>query len=111
MPRVAWWIAVVVSGGLAAGPAKAEFWTGQTFLQQAPEAQRSYLTGVLDMWEHVRKEVKPDPADRLIACVRTVTIDQFRARFVEWALGEPALWRLNTAELLLEGLDEVCRRP
>lgn len=103
--------AVGMAACLAAGPAKAEFWPAQVFLQQTPEAQRAYLTGLLDMWEHVRKRVAPDPADRLVACVRTTTIDQIRSRFVDWALGEPGLWRLNTAELFLEALDEICRRP
>lgn len=95
---------------LAAMPAQAEFWPAQVFLQQPPEAQRFYVTGLIDMWQYVRKELRPDPADVLVACSKVASADELRARFVDWALAEPALWRLNTAELLLEAAPTICKR-
>lgn len=107
-----WAQAAVIAAAamVAALPARAEYWPAQIFLQQPPEAQRFYLTGLLDMWQYVRKEVRPDPADPLVACSKLGSADELRARFVDWALGEPGLWRLNTAELLLEAVPVICRR-
>ena len=95
---------------MAALPARAEYWPAQIFLQQPPEAQRFYLTGLIDMWQYVRKEVRPDPTDPLVACSKALNADELRTRFVDWAVGEPGLWRLNTAELLIEAAPTICKR-
>lgn len=95
---------------LAALPVRAEYWPAQIFLQQPAEAQRFYLSGLIDMWQHVRKEVRPDPTDPLVACSKALNADELRTRFVDWALSEPGLWRLNTAELLLEAVPSICKR-
>lgn len=110
MNRVARAAAIAAVAIVAALPARAEYWPAQIFLQQPPEAQRFYLTGLLDMWQYVRKEVRPDPTDPLVACSKLGSADELRAKFVDWALRDPGLWRLNTAELLLEAVPEICKK-
>lgn len=101
------WVAVAVAW---AGQAQGEFWPTPYFLQQPPEAQRHYMTGLIDMYEHTRKVIAPDPADPVMVCVLRMTGESIRSRFIDWVLDEPALWRLSPAELFLQAMKDICAR-
>ncbi|MBM3507251.1 MAG: hypothetical protein FJX64_05925 [Alphaproteobacteria bacterium] len=103
-----WVLAAGVLGG--AGPAGAEFWPTPVFLQQPQDHQRAYVSGLLDMYQHTRNKIAPVPRDPIWECARLMTGESIRARFVEWVLAEPALWRLSPAELFLQALEDFCRR-
>ncbi len=102
---------VGVAAILWSSTAGAEFWQTQNFLAQPPDAQRAYVTGLMDMYQHARREIAPDPTDVVLQCLRTQTIDNVRTRFVDWVLGEPSLWRLSPAALFVQAMEEdICRK-
>lgn len=94
-----------------AGTARAEFWTTQYFLTQPPDQQRSYVVGLMDMYQHTRRVIAPDPTDLILVCLRTTAIDVVRSKFIDWVLGEPPLWRLSPAALFVKAMEEdICRK-
>ena len=99
---------IVLACGLAA-PARAEFWQTQVFLQQPQDHQRAYVAGLLDMYQHTRAALAPVPRDPIWECARQMNGESIRARFIEWVLGEPALWRFSPADLFLQAMQDICR--
>ena len=93
----------------AAGTARAEFWVTENFLTQPKDAQRAYVTGLLDMYQQARRQFAPDPGDKVLACANQQTPEVLRAMFVEWALDQPAAWRLPPADLFLQALRQFCK--
>ena len=93
-----------------AAPVRAEFWQTQVFLQQPQDHQRAYVAGLLDMYQHARNKLAPVPRDPIWECARQMNGEAIRARFIEWVLAEPALWRFSPADLFLQAMEDICRR-
>ena len=108
--RAAAVLAVALTVGMSgAGAARAEFWVTEYFLTQPKDAQRAYVTGLLDMYQQARRQLAPDPGDKVLACANRETPEVLRAMFVEWALDQPAAWRLPPADLFLQALRQFCK--
>lgn len=107
-------VAATLAVTAGAGGAHAEYWPTNYFLQQTPDDQRVYIMGVIDMYEHVRREVAPDPDDALLRCVQARNdpdrIEGIREDFVNWLLEDPAAWRIHPAELFIEAMADICAR-
>jgi hypothetical protein len=108
------WVGLVVASaalvGSLASPASAEFWPTPVFLQQPQDHQRAYVSGLLDMYQHTRAALAPVPRDPIWECARLMNGEVIRAQFIEWALAEPALWRLSPADLFLQAMADICAR-
>lgn len=99
----------IVLACASAAPAGAEFWQTQVFLQQPQDHQRAYVSGLLDMYQHTRAALAPVPRDPIWECARQMNGEAIRARFIEWVLAEPALWRFSPADLFLQAMQDICR--
>ncbi len=108
--RFGWLVAAGLGlAGVGGAPAHAEYWQTQVFLQQPQDHQRAYVSGLLDMYQHARAQLAPVPRDPIWECARQMNGETIRARFIEWVLAEPALWRFSPADLFLQAMEDFCR--
>ena len=104
-------LAATLAVTAGAGGTRAEYWPTNYFLQQTPDNQRVYVVGMIDMYEHVRHAIAPEPGDWMVECVRSINdTERIREDFVNWLLEDPAIWRIHPAELFVEAMGEICGR-